>query len=480
MPGDIFYSNVDPMLVKELTARANAGFTARSIADINYMFGKISNVEIRAYDGPIPNKEKLVKPDTDQLSEEADPLAILGGGTVRDGSYLPSTEPSGFLIKDGPRQGHRIPPVITLAEINIGDHSMGLLNKATVNITISDPTADFDNFERIWFRPGRHVSVIIQCPETAIITATKKGSNPSITASPETNETTDPSYTGGILSDNAIPSEEKLIQIYGKNKIKEIRDSLKKMNYVRFDGLITSFQFTFQVDGTVETTISLTGTSNVYPEISLLLPKVDKKETTKKGETDVKTDNEEDQTLYTAMVNQINIEKLVYSHHQQTPESVQSIQITPQGLTYPKEYNVAAEETSTRRNDIAIAWGELYPQYEEATEEADEIPGQQNTYTFVTLGYLVEFINDNILGKLENKNDENASVVTNPRVICNDIICKSRRYEYLVSSDPSKILLSVGNKYSTNKYQTGPLFLLKLEEQFSIVLHTQSEIKQGP
>ena len=78
MAGDIFYSNVDPHLVKELKARASAGFTKRSIDDLNYMFGKISNVEIRAYDGPKPTKSNLVLEENSNLSV-VDPLAIIGG-----------------------------------------------------------------------------------------------------------------------------------------------------------------------------------------------------------------------------------------------------------------------------------------------------------------------------------------------------------------------------------------------------------------
>ena len=45
------------------------------------------------------------------------------------------------------------------------------------------------------------------------------------------------------------------------------------MNRVRFDGLITSFQFTYQTDGSVECTLSMTGTSNVYTDVSMLIQK---------------------------------------------------------------------------------------------------------------------------------------------------------------------------------------------------------------
>ena len=259
MAGDIFYSNVDANLRKELNARAEAGFSKRSPKHLDFAFGKISNVEIKAYDGSTPSDKNLAKSFND--TNIVDPLSTLGGKNVQSGAYMPSNK-SGYLISDN-RPGYRIPPVITLAEINIGDHSMGLLNKATVNITIPDPTADFDDFERIWFRPGRHATVLIECPDSAIIT---------------TEITKEDGQTGGLLENKSIPTAEKLKQQFDDTEVEDINKSLKKMNRVRFDGLITSFQFTFQQDGSVECTISMTGTSNVYTDVSLLLPGSDNSE----------------------------------------------------------------------------------------------------------------------------------------------------------------------------------------------------------
>ena len=220
--GDIFYSSVDPRLKEELNARANAGFTSRTTKDLDFMLGKIANVELRAYSGNSPDTRTEIP---------VNEFGIIGGRVPAiSGSYLP-TGPAGFL-RDG--SSYRIPPIITLAEINIGDHTMGLLNKASVNITIPDPTRDFDNFEKIWFRPGRHATIIFEYPNSAVITSP------------------------GLLSDDTIPSEEKLKEQF-PNDTAEIRSALKKMNRVRFDGLITSFQFSYQQDGSVESTISLTG-----------------------------------------------------------------------------------------------------------------------------------------------------------------------------------------------------------------------------
>ena len=45
------------------------------------------------------------------------------------------------------------------------------------------------------------------------------------------------------------------------------------MNEVYFAGIIASFTFSYQTDGTVEATIQMKGTSNVYTDVTLLLPK---------------------------------------------------------------------------------------------------------------------------------------------------------------------------------------------------------------
>ena len=373
--GDIFYSNVDVNLRRELNARANAGFTSKTNADLNYMLGKVCGVEIQAYDGNDPATKKLV-----QLpggTNETDPFAIIGGSTNKLEPFLPNG-PTGYLR---PGSSRRVPPLMTLAEINIGDHTMGLLNKATVNITIPDPVRDFDAFERIWFRPGRHATLIFEHPDSAVITQE-------------------------FLTDETVPSEEKLAKQFPK-KTDEIRDQLKKMNRVRFDGLITTFQFTYQQDGSVECSLSLTGTSNVYTDVSMLI----QQDTGSAIATSTGND-----TFYNV------ISKLVDGKIKEvTTDTITSKEIIIDNST-----------------DRSIIFGPGLVQNPNSK-------AQQSTYRYITLGYLVDLINKNIINK--------HNVVDQPEVICNDSICRSNVYNELVSPDPRKLLLWPGNtEYGINQY----------------------------
>ena len=75
MPIDIFYSEVDANLQLELNARGRAGFSSRTNKDLNFMLGKIANVQITPY-----NDAKYTVPILE---------AILGGELVRTPPYLP-------------------------------------------------------------------------------------------------------------------------------------------------------------------------------------------------------------------------------------------------------------------------------------------------------------------------------------------------------------------------------------------------------
>jgi len=63
-------------------------------------------------------------------------------------------------------------------------------------------------------------------------------------------------------------------------KDKTLNEELFKIgiNEFTFEGLITSFNFTYTSDATIEANISLTGTSNVYTDVSMYLSTPNKKE----------------------------------------------------------------------------------------------------------------------------------------------------------------------------------------------------------
>jgi len=257
---DIFYSQVNKHLQDELNARGKAGFHNRSKKDFDFMLGKIANIEIIPYTSSSRSDDTKIKG------------AELGGFTTRQGEFLPSG-PNGYLkdrtkklinntiSEDGTistdeseytNKSRRTPPYITSAEISIGDHSLGLMNTATIQFIIPNPQADLNFIESTYFRPGRHVSVKLKHPESAIIT---RGDN-----------------SGMLSADSGSGFEttekiNKLQQIFPNRNLDEFR----KMNVTTFDGQIISFDLSYQADLSVQASISLRGASATYTDVSLLM-----------------------------------------------------------------------------------------------------------------------------------------------------------------------------------------------------------------
>jgi len=272
---NIFYTEVDANLQAELNERGQAGRFKRSSRYIKYMTEKIANVEITAYEPP-PAKSKRARgpqrPD--------DKFGTLGGYSTRGGRYMPSGD-EGYLnslqktytrsfveiTQDGDNlkatlkptdpltdNSRRIAPFIKTCDISIGDGSMGLLNKATIAITVPNPTRDLDDFESTWMRPGRHVTLTVRHPDSAIITKTG-GEKP----------------TNALLTDLVLPDDEKLKKLYPDWNIEELKNEIRLMNEYTFSGLITNFDLSYTEDASADITLQLTGTSDIYTDISLIM-----------------------------------------------------------------------------------------------------------------------------------------------------------------------------------------------------------------
>jgi hypothetical protein len=240
---EIFYSQVNKSLQDELNARGKSGFT-RSTSDLNYMLTKIGNIELTAY----------------QDQEYKTALYSLGGREVTTDAYVAGGK-SGFLNsktwktidKSGTvpvetsvtDNSYRIPPFISSAEIQLNDHSFGLLNSATILLIIPNPDRDLTFVESVFGRPGRAIRMKIAHPETAL-------------ANKDAYLRTDPLPTG----------IEQL-----RATVREETTRLPKLNEVVFDGLIISFDYTYRQDGSVELTLYLRGKSDVYTDVSMFVVK---------------------------------------------------------------------------------------------------------------------------------------------------------------------------------------------------------------
>ena len=474
MSNNIFYTPVDPNLKAELDARAAAGVYRRNTEDLQFMIEKIANVAVYAYEGTGSNS--AVKHQ-------------LGGQTVRTGRFMPNG-PDGYLQDrsyvqtdilfddDGRKatltetsyndQSKRVAPFITTVTINIGDHSMGLLNKGTIALNIPNPMRDLDEIETIYFRPGRFVRLVIEHPDSAVIT-----------------RNTD---TNGLLTKDTIPSDKKLKEFYPdktETELIEFSTDLKKINRVTFEGLITSFDFSFTETGTVDATLSLTGTSNVYTDVSMFMNPDDSdksekdKEKTKKNtnpgaeqiDPDINTERKKkilDGIPSGSFLAGLRGEQLISSSRAAgaTDDQIKELQQIVTGssssqfydalYTEVTEYQVQSElsqenvdglfglskmvdlaKTPDTISDQFLLYGystinQLQPPDGPGPEFVNLTLGDE-FHRYITLGYLIQFINDRVLSKIR-------TTVPNARILCNDARCFSNYYENLVSANPEEIL----------------------------------------
>jgi len=516
----IFYTEVDKNLQSELTARSLAGYN-RTNRDINYMIAKVANVEIVA----------MTNPSGDAT------LLRLGGKQVRFSNYLPSGK-NGFLnsdklsedintinwtdqIKDykqtyggvefafsqkepmpdvykRPNVQQRIPPYIVSSEIAIGDHSMGLLNTATVIINIPNMQRDLDVIEQVFMRPGRRVKLTYAHPELAIITE-------------------------GSLTNKVLPSDKKLQALYPGNvsDLRQKKQQIKKMNEIVFEGLIVNFDLSIQTDFTAQITLTLRGTSNVYTDVSMFINGSDEQdyniaEQEIKSETRSKRPDFNRSPTFSGLSNpglsnpfdqstQFGINSSLTENNQTFLQQNASLPIDEKAFEIADEpvvvYNLydalydyineiheknvmndlgikptvnskefkhkVFSEEDQKKFDEEVTKFRLSPikttintgngagpppSQEEIDESVKSITDQwylfgdgsgestpdeeipDNVDRYITLGTLIDFINTRVLTKLR-------SVVSSPNIICDDGVCFSNYFEQMCSIDPQNVLL---------------------------------------
>jgi len=487
---NILYTEVDSNLRNELDARASAGMFSKTTKDLQYMIEKIANVEIIAYE----------ESDSDSTI-----VGRLGGFTTRLGRFMPNG-PEGYLqnqkysitnieFDDAGRAAKlnensfddaskRVGPYATTVDVTIGDHSMGLLNKASIALSIPNPKRDLDIVESTWFRPGRFVRIVIVHPESAVITRDE---------------------TGGILTDikNSIDvAQEKLIKSLKEKKkqgadifIPKKRTVLPKMNEVFFEGLITSFDFSFQANGAVDASLSLTGTSNVYTEVSMYMnntqseqsKKENKKKINENPVLDPKVDTERKREILENIVSgsvlmSVSGDELITSASMlgATPDVLDQLKNTESASTSSSQFYDAFydnftttiesyktitnfEYNSTDNRSIMAPTGN-----NDTITDSFILEGYSGTlsnfalptaatggptpliitnehfYKYVSLGHLIQYINDNILTEINKK-------VPTANIYCDDSLCFSNYYKHLTSCIPEEILF-LPPDYVTGKH----------------------------
>lgn len=379
MSNEIFYSQVNKSLQDELNARGNAGFS-RTTDALNYMLTKIGNVEVTAY--------------SDQKYETA--LHTLGGREVTTDPYVAGKK-TGFLStptwkttdqfgkeSSAVDNSFRTPPFITSADIQLNDHSFGLLNSAVISIIIPNPGRDLGFIESVFARPGRATRMTIAHPNTAL--ANKK----------ETLE-----------KDPAPAGFETVVQ-----EIENKNTAPKKpaLNQVVFDGLVISFDYAYQSDGTVALTIYLRGKSDVFTDVSMYISDKSKNDNT--NETQSTTFYKE---LYTEVDTMIS-------------ESVNpKVQVKS---AYGYAGSVPGKMVGT--NDYSVI---------------AHTDWNKNQQRYVSLAYLISTINKLIISKY-------SSISPDALIYCSDTICFSSKFDNIVSADPTNIWLYKSDEYGVSNDKT--------------------------
>lgn len=425
---DIFYSQVDAHLQNELNARGRAGKLSRTTADLQYMLGKIANVELVAYE--TPDREKIID------------SATLGGKTVRGGEYLPSG-PNGFLtdrkynvidnndlitpgVTDSKiNSSRRIPPFISSCDVNIGDHSSGMMNTVTLNLIIPNPERDLNFIESVYFRPGRACKLTIMHPDDAILSETAY----------LTRETLPSTKTLIDLKATAVKNPEDLWKTYGK------------MNTFVFDALITSFMFEYLPDMSVSANLTMKGISNIYPDLKIIMDSAaNSKKTADKQQIDSNP----------ITLQQIPSVSNPFTNYSISPTNITNVKPTS---AITSIYQALIDEVNSVLSPSPIGPSNQSLGYNSQTLTDDTIKQGDDVIaikgapftgsveiTYITLAWLIDFVNRRIMPRMK-------TVVNNAKIICTKYnkITISNYYEHLVSSNPQRIFIS-NNEYGNIKW----------------------------
>ena len=414
---DIFYSPVDKNLQIELNARGKAGFHSKTNSDLQFMLGKIAGVHIMAY--------------TNDTKTQVIPFADLGGYNMRSGEFMPSG-PNGYLQDRAITQfvrginntgtdittdsttiyntSRRTPPFITSCEISTGDGSNGLLNTATVNITIPNPERDLNFIESVYFRPGRNCTIIIQHDSSSLIDYTRHN---------------------GLLTLDSSPTDDVLDKLYGLDK----QDYLIKhgqLNSKRFDGIITSFTLQYESDMSVTSTIELRGGGTPLNELSIIV-----------AENSTKTPEQLEQEKKIAL--------------DQVDAAVAETKANATGATNNPVYtNFYIQLNDKVKETLKVA--KLAPKLNTniGIVVANTIvsPGTQQQY--ISLKFLIEYVNTQIIDAKLNVG-KTSTDKTFAKITLDDTICTSTYYDNLYSIDPQRVIIPTSKKYNPpgTKYKLG-------------------------
>jgi len=403
----LLYSEVDANLQKELNARGLSG-KRRTTEDLNFMLGKKANVEVHAY-----------KNQDSKLKSAENILYKLGGREVTKGDYLAS----GFLdstrvlnkvkstemgITAVRNNTHKLPPFIVSCDMTTVDSSsVPVLNSATIHINIPNPDLDLNFMESTFARPGRAITLIIEYPDSAVITGER------------------------LL-------KESLQTSLSKTNINN------KINRVEFDGLVISFDMSYEPAGSISLILHLRGTSNIYVETPLTVDTT----STELKTADVKSYYE----VLNGILNRLEKQTAPRTYEDESVLEVTEVTVTAKKKTESTNITplpITNASSNTENNINAPA----------AFLVSSGFKNIKETKRYIQLGYLMNTLNTYILAK-------NATITPSPTIQCNDDVTQSYYLENLVSGDPENILLLNHDQYGMDGDKPRYFFTSKQRDTF--------------
>lgn len=369
---DIFYSQVEPQVADELQARAAAGKNRRNDKELQFILGKVANISIEAYE-----QDFLLSSNRSDQQPMAN--GVIGGRTVTNSSFLP-TGPNGYLNN----VSRRIPPVITAGSISISDASLGALNEATVNILVSDING-FEDFERVFLRPGRNIIMRLEHPESAVLTEN------AVIQVKRPKRQPDTEASSSALSYDTEP---------------------QKLNQVKFEGLITTFNTTWNADATITVTLNIRGRTSTFADIHL-----------SQFSNASENEQKESTTFSTSKF------KLYESGSKTNPNNRTIITTITQDF---EEVRNNSTNGSYISGTTRYLWGELFP-----VEDNDKSKKEDVISKFISLSTIIQKI-------LVIIGSSGLSGKTALDVGTLQLFDQTNGYEQLKSADPTRVLLYQG------------------------------------
>lgn len=418
MSRDIFFSDVNPNVQRELTARAKSGIS-RTNKDLQFMLSKIATIDMsvqinaKRYDESGDNFHTVYMP-----SLTPDPYKY--GTQTPTNLFLP-TGNNGFLSKnvikttsyvddndraetDDPNErSNRTPFFVQNMEISVGDHSYGTLNTATFTIHVPN-LQDLDLIDTMFMVPGQEVRIIVAYPEEACITFTKNN-------------------FGNV---NPIINELLLKTLTDTEKIDTASwVQRQKLHELEFRGLTHSYDIQYNTDFTADITVQIVGKSIAPSNVSLFINQEKKTadlglpvmtESSKNNKEVVDTDTPA-QSFFKSLQTEIN--NVITKDKSGKDRKDTNSKLETDG--------VAKNYLAPDAKDAWVVWGKPFPK-------------SAKTYTYITLSYLVDFINRQCLSRIG----------ANFKIIFLRELTSSNTYKHLISADPEIMFFPGQSFYNEN------------------------------